>query len=377
MISRRDDIGSIAERSALLLSPSRGFGGGIERVVSALEAAWPSPTTRLDLYQPDRHTVAAGERGAQALFASRAAAEASRKHPGIVVCLHAGLLPVALAAGALARAPICLVAYGTEVWAPMGRVRRMQIQRCDRVIAISRFTAQWLARRATIPEDRVRILPLPISECLAAGAQAGLRADAEQPRETEPLMVTVSRLNREHRYKGHFAVAEAWPAVIREVPDARWLIVGDGDDRPQLERRCAGMRSVVLLGRISDAKLADVYRRATALVLPSIADPETTPPRGEGFGLVYAEAGAFGVPSVASTQGGGAEDFVIDGITGLTVPPGDPAPLIKALVELLRDGRRSVELGSAARRRTWERHWPDDFPARLRSVLDSGRRLTA
>lgn len=347
----------------LLLSPSSGFGGGIERVVDAIEHAYDGSTRRVDLYVAGREPEPAGNRAAKARFAAAAMRAAARRDCRAIVCLHAGLLPVATAAGALRHRPVALIAYGTEVWGPMGRLHMMQIRACKHLIAISRYTAYWLARRADVPEPRISVLPLPI------GAELARLALQEAPAHHEPTVLTVSRLTAGHRYKGHFAIADTWPLILAEVPEARWKVIGDGDDLEALQARCAGIPSVEFAGRVSDEALAAAYRSASLLALPSVADPQADPPVGEGFGLVYAEAGAFGLPAVASTRGGGASEFVEDGVTGLTVPPHDRSRLAAAIVELLADAALRNRLGAAARERTLELHWPDGFRQRLERLL--------
>jgi phosphatidylinositol alpha-1,6-mannosyltransferase len=280
----------------------------------------------------------------------------------VVLSLHVGLLPAALAAARVDGARLGLIAHGTEVWAPMsGRQRRM-VQRCDRVLAVSSFTAHWVTRRAALEPGRVRRLWLPIDEGLAT------RAGQVRPRGPSNEIVTVSRLDPEHRYKGHFDIAESLPRVLERCPDARWNIVGVGDDLPALRARCRDLgigEAARFLGSLSDSRLAETYATAAALVLPSTADVSTTPPEGEGFGLVFAEAAAFGVPSIASAQGGGSVDLVVDGQTGLTVPPQDPAGLAAAILRLLEDRSLRDRLGEGARALVRERHTSERFSEAL------------
>ena len=101
------------------------------------------------------------------------------------------------------------------------------------------------------------------------------------------------------------------------------------------------------LGDVTDAQLANLYASA-AFVLPSVADVAAPVPSGEGFGLVYAEAGAFGVPAIASVAGSGSLDFVVHDRTGLTVPPGDREALAIAMFRLLEDRELRERLGEAA-----------------------------
>lgn len=186
------------------------------------------------------------------------------------------------------------------------------------------------------------------------------------------MLLTVSRIDRRARYKGLFEIAESLPLVLASEPRARWVVAGSGDDLEELRARSRELGvadSVTFLGEVPDAELAKLYPDAAALVLPSIADVSGPSVTGEGFGLVYAEAGAFGVPSIASTAGGGSLDFVVHEKTGLLVPPGDREALAAAILRLLEDHDLREQLGTAARDCVLKCHRLGDFSASLRSAL--------
>lgn len=350
-------------RRLLLLAPSVGFGGGIERNTRQIEAAWPGPVERVNLYQRDRDRGAEGSLLAKARFSAAATGRALRSRPDVILAMHIGLLPTTLVAAGLTRARAALLGHGTEVWMEMGRVRRAMLRRCDPIACVSTYSAEWLARRARMDPAQLPVLSPAIDPELAE-----LVRSAEPERTREPVLLTVSRIARAHRYKGHFAVAEALPDVLEHRQEARWVVAGDGDDLAALDRRCRELGisdSVELRGRISDQELVGLYRSASALVLPSIADATVDPPIGEGFGLVYAEAGAFGLPSIASSALGGARDFVIDGETGMTVPRGDAAGLAKAMRALLDDAGLRQRLGEAARARALANHMPEGYAQKV------------
>lgn len=356
----------------LLLAPSSGYGGGIERVADAVEAAWQARVLRVDLYRQDGARRPSGRPLSKVGFSARACTAAVRARPRLILALHAGLLPVAHAAAALVRADVALTAHGNEVWSPMTRRQQWLIQRCRRLMAVSSFTAEWLARRAGVERSRVDVVPLPLAPEFArrlSSAPSGSGKDA--------TFLTVSRIDAGHRYKGHFDIAQALPRVLESEPDARWVVVGTGDGLRALRAECEEMgvlRATDLRGRVSDSELRTAYENARFMALPSIADPDADPPVGEGFGLVYAEAAAFGLPSIASRRGGGSVDFVEHEVTGLTVPPADPPALADTIVRLLRDGSLARQLGSAARRRVAERHTPERFATALQDALVPGRR---
>jgi glycosyltransferase involved in cell wall biosynthesis/peptidoglycan/xylan/chitin deacetylase (PgdA/CDA1 family) len=362
------------EPSLLLLAPSVGFGGGIERVATAIEREWQGTVHRCDLYRADQIEHPAGNVPVKLAFAARAITAALRHRPAIVLTLHVGLLSVGFAAARAARGRHAIMGIGTEIWLPLsGRQRRM-ISASDDLLAISDFTAEWMARRARVDLRRIRVVPLPMEPRFVTAATSP-RDSRATGRESQ--LITVSRLTREHRYKGHFAIAAALPRVLERRPSVCWTVVGDGDDRPALEAECARLGvsdSVRFLPGIDDSALADAYRHAGIFVMPSVADAESDPPIGEGFGLVYAEAAAYGLPSIASTQAGGGLDFVRDGQTGLNVPPDDSEALAQAIVTLVDDDDLRSRLGASARELAAERHVPARFRSELQAALGGERR---
>jgi phosphatidylinositol alpha-1,6-mannosyltransferase len=358
-------------RKLLILAPSMGFGGGIERMGSAAEEAWAGPVGRVNLYLPDEVTVPEGNLAAKLRFTRRALRAGWRQRPDVVLALHVNFLPVAFAIRRLVGARVAVFGIGVEVWAPFSRWIRELIARCDRILAISAFTAELMAARAGIAASRITVVPLPIDERIARAAFGG--ADRAAVTEAEQIcLITVTRLVPEHRFKGCFEIAEAMPSVLAQRSNVRWVLVGHGADLPVIRERCRELgigHAVEITDRIDDDELADRYRQADVFVLPSTADPEADPPVGEGFGLVFAEAGAFGLPSIGSTAGGGSLEIISHGENGVNVPPHDPGALVQAILELVGNPDLRRRLGANARERVRSRHMLPHFAEALRRAL--------
>ena len=174
-----------------------------------------------------------------------------------------------------------------------------------------------------------------------------------------PVLLTVARLVSR---KGVDTVLRALPPLLDLEPRLEYWIVGNGPARPALEKLARELQlgnAVRFLSQegvaISDSELPDIYRRASIFVLPAREEFPTaeTSPSVEGFGIVYLEASASGLPVVAA-RSRGASEAVRDGETGLLVPPDDPAGLTQALARLLRDAHLCQRLGQAGRR--WVEH---------------------
>ncbi len=142
--------------------------------------------------------------------------------------------------------------------------------------------------------------------------------------------------------KGQRTLVEAAPAIVERFPDARFVIVGEGELRGELEAASAGL-PVELTGERDD--VPELLAGFDVLAFPS---------RFEGLCLAVIEAQAAGVPVVA-TPVGGIRETVVDGETGLIVPVGDPAALAAAVCRLLEDGALADRLAAEARRRVLER----------------------
>ncbi len=143
-------------------------------------------------------------------------------------------------------------------------------------------------------------------------------------------------------HKGHRYLVNAAAAVVREVPDARFVIIGEGELEGSLRRQIKELhleKHVLLAGF-----------RADALSLQKSFDLFAMSSVTEGMGSVLLDAMEIGQPIVA-TSAGGIPEVVVDGQTGVLVPPRDAPALAAAIVRLLRDPERQTRLGAAARTR--------------------------
>jgi phosphatidylinositol alpha-1,6-mannosyltransferase len=169
------------------------------------------------------------------------------------------------------------------------------------------------------------------------------------------VLFTIARLVAR---KGIDTVLQALPALVAAVPDLVYVIAGEGPEGEglaALSRRLGVESSVRFVGAVAHPDLPFYYSLGDVFVMPS----RSTPPDVEGFGIVFLEAAAC-ERAVVAARAGGIPDAVLDGQTGVLVPPDDPRALSPVLVELFRDPARRTELGRRGRERvlaelTWER----------------------
>jgi phosphatidylinositol alpha-1,6-mannosyltransferase len=124
-------------------------------------------------------------------------------------------------------------------------------------------------------------------------------------------------------------VIRVLPHIFREHPEAIYLVVGDGDDRSRLQAlavECGVADKVTFVGRVEADELPDYYRLADVFVMPST---------GEGFGIVFLEAMACGVPVIGGNKDGSI-DPLADGAAGTAIDPDNSAALASAICSALR-----------------------------------------
>ena len=170
------------------------------------------------------------------------------------------------------------------------------------------------------------------------------------PAEPPPPPFTLLSVGRLVQRKGLDVAIRAVAELRRQHPDIRYLIGGRGPERPHLQAlaRDLGVADVVhFLESVPATDLPDLYRQAHVFVLPLRREERAN--SIEGFGMVFLEAAATAVPSVAGRTGGAVE-AVRDGETGLLVPPADVNALIRALARLIKDEAFRRRLGQNGRR---------------------------
>ena len=176
------------------------------------------------------------------------------------------------------------------------------------------------------------------------------------------IVGVVARLEPE---KGHPTLLEAWPGVLRAVPDAYLLIVGEGSRRDALEAQARELRiahRVVFTGRRDDVPA--VTAALDVAVLPSYREAQ---------GLTILEAMALSRPVVASNVGG-IPEMIEDGVTGLLVPPHDADALAAAIVRLLSDHPYADTLGRAGHDLVHDRFCIELMVDAVETIYDDGAR---
>lgn len=258
--------------------------------------------------------------------AFRRDADSAGARSRLLVCGHINLLSLAFSFRALRPMPVMLIVHGIDAWTPTrSPLANRLVRSVDCLVGVSEFTIERFRKWSGVPAERCRLLP----DCVDT-AQFGVGAKDVRLLERYGLggrkvMMTLGRLSAQERYKGVDELLEVMPRLIKRIPGIAYLICGDGTDRGRLQQKAASLGldgHVVFAGRIPEEEKADHYRLSDVFAMPG---------RGEGFGIVYLEAMACGVPVVASSLDASRE-AVLDGKMGLVVNPDDPDALVSAVL---------------------------------------------
>ena len=193
-----------------------------------------------------------------------------------------------------------------------------------------------------------------------------IRNELEIP-STSPVLLTLTRLVPR---KGIDILIKAVKILIKDYPELLLLIAGSGRDLQRLKGLAKdSTESIRFLGEISEGRLPDLYRASDIFCMPCRSRWGGL--EQEGFGIVFLEAAASGIPQIAGKSGGSA-DAVSNNETGLIVnDPKDPRQLAQSIEALLKDSEKLTRMGSAARKRAESYFSYDQLSESLIEALDS------
>lgn len=265
-------------------------------------------------------------------------------------------------------ARLVLTFHGSEVQSfssrPTARllVRRL-IRAADRVTTTSHFTRELLCSR--FPDASRKVVMTPC----ALRTEFVDRETSRMKTTNKVIILTVGRL---HPRKGQHVMIDA----LNRLPDdvakkAEYWVVGRsvrGNYEAQLRQRAASSKvPVVFLGNIAHDELDVLYRRADIFAMTSLNHGRSV----EGFGLVYLEASAFGLPVVGHAVGG-VPEAVSQGETGLLIKPNDSDGLVAALESLIVDRELRESMGEAGRIWARQTSWHDSARNLLSGLVVNG-----
>jgi asparagine synthase (glutamine-hydrolysing) len=297
----------------------------------------------------------------------------------MIFCGHINLLPAAAFAKLICHGTLHLTIYGIDSWKPLRNVAiRASLRFIDGFISISRVTKRRFEHWTHFRCDQGLILPCSVDMGLFTPGPPSRDLIERYGLEGRKVLMTFGRLESKERYKGFDEVLEILVRLQQKTGDFAYIICGDGPDRGRLINKARrlgfdvvepgssasrdgnnrGTPRVVFTGGIPEREKADHYRLANVYVMPS---------SGEGFGIVFLEALACGVPVIGS-KADGSREALREGKLGLLVDPRAPDEICDAIIRVL-----TGSLGGAPKIKLEDLEYFSEecFTLRLHEIIDA------
>lgn len=256
---------------------------------------------------------------------------------------------------------IILVAHGIEVWGKQNILKSRFLKKVDLILAVSSFTRNNILEYNDVPSEKVVIFHNTLDPYFSIPdkrEKPGYLLERYGLTEKDRIILTITRVKKEEYYKGYDKVLEALPSIIKEVPEAKYIL--GGKYGPVEENRIRNIVSAnklgqyfILPGFIEEKELTDHYLLADVFILPS---------KKEGFGIVFIEAAVCGVPVIAGNKDGSV-DALLNGKLGKLVDPDNSKELLNAIISLLKNP------SSDQRNLVFENFGFERYKKRLRTLL--------
>lgn len=313
---------------------------------TALRGDWPEGVSQLDAAR-DKVSYAIG--AARAVLGGRY---------DVLFCGHLHLAGLTALLARIKGLPYWLHLHGIEAWVRPSLWLSGAAESANLVTCVSRYTRRRFLTWASIDPVRCRVLPNTCDERFTPGPRSQKLAD-RYGLSGKKVLLTVGRIASAERYKGQDRIIVLLPRILEKFPDAVYVVAGTGDDIPylrQVAERCGVVDSVRFVGEVPDADLPDLYRTSDLFVMPST---------GEGFGIVFLEAAACGLPVVGGRLDGSV-DALRDGLGGMLVDPGNMDEILRAVLSGLQ-APASADVSAFARphfarylRAVWSEHFASE-----------------
>ncbi|WP_040484140.1 glycosyltransferase family 4 protein [Lyngbya aestuarii] len=257
--------------------------------------------------------------------------------------------------------PYTVLTYGKEVWQPLPPKYRNALQQADQIWTISRYSRDQACQANQLNPEKFRLLPCMVDGNRFTPGPKPQPLIKRYALHNAKVLMTVARLWSGDIYKGVDVTIRALPQISQTIPNVKYLVIGRGDDQPRLANLAQELGvadQVVFAGFVPTEDLVDHYRVADAYIMPS----------QEGFGIVYLEAMACGIP-VLSGNADGSADPVQDGKLGWQVPHRDPDAVAKACIEILQGNDQRCQ-GQWLRQQSLTQFGQDAFRVQLQKLLN-------
>ena len=254
--------------------------------------------------------------------------------PNVIIISHINLAVIGLLIKLLnPKCKVWLIAHGIEVWRPLSSIKKRFLKQCNKVLCVSNYTKQQMIARHQIIDECCVVLNNtidPFMQLPAAIVKPQNLIDRYRLNDSHPLIFTLTRISSAEKYKGYEQVIKAVSTLKQQFPDVKYILSGKYDEVEEI--RINKMITdydvsdqVILTGFIDETELIDHFLLADLFVLPS---------KKEGFGIVFIEALACGLPVICGNADGSI-DAIRNGELGKAIDPDDEAGLYNGITEYL------------------------------------------
>lgn len=282
--------------------------------------------------------------------------------PRTIFLTHIGFAPLALFVKKTLKIKYFVAAHGIEVWKLGDKAKYVSC--ADLVLAVSTFTKNKILDQVPNISSKIKILHNSVD-----GEEFYIKSENLRSKygfkDADKIIFTLARLSKSEAYKGYDKIIKCMPEILKNVPEAKYLIGGNGDDVQRINNMIHEMGlsdKVFLLGNISSKeKLVDYYNMADVFAMPS---------KGEGFGIVFIEAMACGTPVVAGDKDGSV-DALAGGDLGFLVDPDDSKEIIHSIQRVFSGNVPRGLKGEELRREALERFSAIKFNLKFKEIIKS------
>lgn len=286
-----------------------------------------------------------------------------KSRPDLVICGHVNISPLGHLIKKLFGIDYMVITHGSDVWDIKSMFKMAALKKAMLILCVSNFTKKRLVDQIPEIEDRICILPNTVDGGEFYPKEKDAKLVNKYGLNGRLVLLTVTRLSSRDKCKGYDKVLASLPRILKKVPNAKYLIVGSGDDTPRIKKtiRDMGLEDQVLLtGYVPQKKLVDHYNLCDVFVMPSTK---------EGFGIVYLEALACGKPVIAGNEDGSV-DALLNGELGVLVDTDNINEIADEIIKVLKKEVPERLLNAEyLRKRVLEVYGLDKFKERVKEVI--------
>jgi glycosyltransferase involved in cell wall biosynthesis len=248
--------------------------------------------------------------------------------PDIIVCSHINFSSIGYFFKKFFKKEYLITIYGIEAWEIKNSLKIKSFKEAKMIIAVSNYTKERLISQISDVREKIFILPNAVNgEKFYPHEKPQNLLSEYNLSKNDKIIITVARLSASEKYKGYDKVITSLSYVIREIPEVKYILIGDGNDIERIKNLIKELKlenRVILTGRVEN--LLDYYNLGDVFAMPS---------KGEGFGIVFLEALACGKPVIAGNQDGSV-DALLGGELGILVNPDNINEIAKAIIKVLK-----------------------------------------